>query len=459
MKFKWFRKSDGAPTKSAAVFFGGFACDERLLDALELPNTDVCFVYDYRDAVFAADFSQYAQLYVAAWSLGVKVADVVCADMPNVKIRTAICGTPTPVDAERGIPPEIFDATLSGFDAQAFKKFLRRICGDVPENAELMCPRTPGECADELRFLSEFSAANPEPKSRWDYAFGCSSDRIFSVSALEKSFENVSVWEGAHLNPKLFSYALSIPHTGGRFSDAFKRAAPRYNKRSVVQKNVALFLREKLCALFPERHFNRAFEFGCGTGFLSTQIKKHIVCGEFVLNDLSLGLCAEAAQSLGGSFCAGPVAEVDIGGSPDLILSASSLQWIPDRARLYKKLYKAAAKNAVIALGSFGPDNFAEFAKFGYSPAVYDTFDEFCSQVSAAGFKIVLSGEDKFSFLFKSPAEVLRHVRDTGVNGATSEFWTPHRLRSFSGAYSALFSDCGGVRLTYNPMYIIAVKE
>ncbi len=459
MKFKWFRKSDGAPTKSAAVFFGGFACDERLLGALELPNTDVCFVYDYRDAVFAADFSQYAQLYVAAWSFGVKVADVVCADMPNVKIRTAICGTPTPVDAERGIPPEIFDATLSGFDAQAFKKFLRRICGDVPENAELMCPRTPGECADELRFLSEFSAANPEPKSRWDYAFGCSSDRIFSVSALEKSFENVSFWEGAHLNPKLFSYALSIPHTGGRFSDAFKRAAPRYNKRSVVQKNVALFLREKLCALFPERHFNRAFEFGCGTGFLSAQIKKHIVCGEFVLNDLSLGLCAEAAQSLGGSFCAGPVAEVDIGGSPDLILSASSLQWIPDRARLYKKLYKAAAKNAVIALGSFGPDNFAEFAKFGYSPAVYDTFDEFCSQVSAAGFKIVLSGDDKFSFLFKSPAEVLRHVRDTGVNGATSEFWTPHRLRSFSGAYSALFSDCGGVRLTYNPIYIIAVKE
>ena len=459
MKFKWFRKSDGAPTKSAAVFFGGFACDERLLGALELPNTDVCFVYDYRDAVFAADFSQYAQLYVAAWSFGVKVADVVCADMPNVKIRTAICGTPTPVDAERGIPPEIFDATLSGFDAQAFKKFLRRICGDVPENAELMCPRTPGECADELRFLSEFSAANPEPKSRWDYAFGCSSDRIFSVSALEKSFENVSFWEGAHLNPKLFSYALSIPHTGGRFSDAFKRAAPRYNKRSVVQKNVALFLREKLCALFPERHFNRAFEFGCGTGFLSAQIKKHIVCGEFVLNDLSLGLCAEAAQSLGGSFCAGPVAEVDIGGSPDLILSASSLQWIPDRARLYKKLYKAAAKNAVIALGSFGPDNFAEFAKFGYSPAVYDTFDEFCSQVSAAGFKIVLSGDDKFSFLFKSPAEVLRHVRDTGVNGATSEFWTPYRLRSFSGAYSALFSDCGGVRLTYNPIYIIAVKE
>ena len=459
MKFKWFRKSDGAPTKTAAVFFGGFACDERLFEALELPNVDVCLVYDYRDAAFEADFSPYAEVYVAAWSFGVKVADVVCADIPNVKIRTAICGTPTPVDAERGIPPEIFDATLSGFNAQTFKKFLRRICGDTPENAEFMCSRAPEECAEELRFLAEFSAANPAPKSRWDYAFGCSSDRIFSVSALEKSFENVSLWEGAHLNPKLFSYALSIPHTGGRFSDAFKRAAPRYNKRSVVQKNVALFLREKLCALFPERRFNRAFEFGCGTGFLSAQIKNHVDCREFVLNDLSLGLCAEAAQSLGGSYCAGPVAEIDITGKPDLILSASSLQWIPDRPQLYKKLHKAAANGAVIALGSFGPENFAEFAKFGYAPAAYDSFDEFCSQVSEAGFKIILSGDDKFSFLFKSPAEVLRHVRDTGVNGATSEFWTPQRMRSFSGAYSALFSDYGGVRLTYNPMYIIAVKE
>ena len=81
---------------------------------------------------------------------------------------------------------------------------------------------------------------------------------------------------------------------------------------------------------------------------------------------------------------------------------------------------KAAAPGAVLAVGSFGPENFAEFSKFGHSPISYDTFDEFCAQISGAGFKVVFSQNDVFRFLFKTPRDVLRHVRDTGVNGASA---------------------------------------
>lgn len=456
MKFKWLKKS---PSKSAVAFFGGFACDERLLSACQLPGIDVCILYDYRSFDMPVDFSGYENVYVVGWSFGVKVADALCAGMKNVKLRTALCGTATPIDDKCGIPAKIFDLTLRSFDGRACEKFLQRVCGAEAENAVLMCRRSAVELKNELTSLADFCAKNPRQLSKWDYAFACQDDKIFSPAALSSAFENVCLWIGAHLNPRLFSYALSIPQTGGRFAGAFKKAASDYAKHSVVQKNVALFLREKLSCEFPNRRFKCAFEFGCGTGFLSAQIKKYMACESFVLNDLSLEMCQGAAASLGGRYNAGPISEIALDFSPDIILSASCLQWLDDKPAVFKKLYKAAAPGAVLAVGSFGPENFAEFSKFGHSPISYDTFDEFCDQISGAGFKVVFSQNDVFRFLFKTPRDVLRHVRDTGVNGASAEFWTPQRLRAFEKAYVRIYSDCGGVHLTYNPMCAIAIKE
>ena len=116
MKFKWLKKS---PSKSAVAFFGGFACDERLLSACQLPGIDVCILYDYRSFDMPVDFSGYENVYVVGWSFGVKVADALCAGMKNVKLRTALCGTATPIDDKCGIPAKIFDLTLRSFDGRA----------------------------------------------------------------------------------------------------------------------------------------------------------------------------------------------------------------------------------------------------------------------------------------------------------------------------------------------------
>ena len=228
---------------------------------------------------------------------------------------------------------------------------------------------------------------------------------MFSPRALENAFGGVSVWEGAHLNKKLFEYALNIPFDSGRVCAAFERRAGIYDKAAVVQRNVGLYLRERLCEMFAGRTFELAFEFGCGTGFLTAQIMRHLSCKKYVLSDFSLRLCSDAAKRLGAKFNAGPIEEI-APCAADLILSASCLQWVRGRAGVYKKLFKAARGGAVAALASFGTDNFAELAQMGFAPVKYDTLGDFRGEVSAAGFEILYSAGEKFSFLLPSPRDV-----------------------------------------------------
>ena len=453
MKIKWLKKRGGGDT---LVFFGGFACAETLLDGMRLPNCDVCLVYDYGDFGGGLDFSQYKNVYVCAWSFGVKAADVFTRNMENVRMRVAVCGTNAPVGGRAGIPRAVFEKTVAEFETSA-GKFFRRVCGagGVPEG---MSSAGGAALAAQLARFEKFFAQNPGPLCRWDYAFACAGDTIFPPRAVKAAFGNVSVWEGLHLNRSLLEYALNVPFSSGRVCAAFERRAAVYDKSSVAQRNVGLYLRERLCEMFAGRTFEEAFEFGCGTGFFSAQIMRHLSCKRYFVNDSSLRLCAAAAKRLGAEFTAGQIESVAVPCSPDLILSASCLQWVKNRAAVYKKLFAAARPGAVAALGSFGKKNFAELSELGIAPLEYDTLEKFAGEVSAAGFEILYSAEEKFSFLLPAPRDVLLHIKNTGVNGASASFWTPQKFARFAAEYSRRFSDFGGVRLTYNPIYVIARK-
>lgn len=127
MKTAWIRKS-GA--RRVVVFFCGFACDADFLRESDFPDgCDAVSVYDYTSLDFDLDLSEYPEIGVAAWSFGVWAADLVSEKLSRADARAAVCGSPYPVDAGRGIPPKIFDATLESFDERAKEKFYRRVCG------------------------------------------------------------------------------------------------------------------------------------------------------------------------------------------------------------------------------------------------------------------------------------------------------------------------------------------
>jgi hypothetical protein len=87
--------------------------------------------YDYSDASFDASLiAEYDEVDVVGWSMGVWMA-ARSLSLAGIAVKSAIAinGTMFPVDAERGIAPEIFHGTLDGLSDATLMKFRRRMCG------------------------------------------------------------------------------------------------------------------------------------------------------------------------------------------------------------------------------------------------------------------------------------------------------------------------------------------
>ncbi|NMW19360.1 MAG: DUF452 family protein [Chlorobiaceae bacterium] len=180
MKTVWLRKQ-GAD--ELLLFFNGWGMDHRIaahllhesLAADFSPDFLVC--YDYRtlepDSWFIKEISRYDCITVVAWSFGVWVAQL--TELPVVERAIAINGTLHPVDAELGIPPELFHATLSTYSEENRHRFNRRMCGS-------------------REALALFSTMSPDRKT---------SDQLEELERLQESMQtgylhDVAAWQYNH---------------------------------------------------------------------------------------------------------------------------------------------------------------------------------------------------------------------------------------------------------------------
>lgn len=125
MKTIWHR----CQQPNLLVYFAGWGTPPSTVAHLGVPDGyDLLICYDYRDLQPAVDFSPYTGIRVVAWSLGVWVAERVLGGYPLLS-ATAINGTASPCDAQFGIPPAVFAATLAGLTPNSRQKFERRMCG------------------------------------------------------------------------------------------------------------------------------------------------------------------------------------------------------------------------------------------------------------------------------------------------------------------------------------------
>lgn len=74
-------------------------------------------------------------------------------------------------------------------------------------------------------------------------------------------------------------------------------------------------------------------------------------------------------------------------------------------------------------------------------------------------YRVLIAHEEEICLSFASPLEVLRHLKNTGVNSVTQKQWTKSNLATFCKAYSRKFSYLDGVHLTYHPLYCVAQKK
>ncbi len=168
------------------IVFGGWGSDGNILRAVIKPHRrgcDIMACYNYTDLEFDHSvLKEYEEIEVVGWSFGVWIASQIMVGVENISASTAINGTHYPIDNLRGIPTEIFDATLSNFSAATLSKFRRRMCGSsqgVKSFLDLQPLRSVESLQLELAALRNFVLYEPQKKSiKWHRAIVGTKDMI-----------------------------------------------------------------------------------------------------------------------------------------------------------------------------------------------------------------------------------------------------------------------------------------
>ncbi|GGE55040.1 methyltransferase domain-containing protein [Actibacterium pelagium] len=247
-----------------------------------------------------------------------------------------------------------------------------------------------------------------------------------------------------------------------RVAQSFRRGLASYGRAAQVQKDGTSRLLDLFALVSTQTRFAQALEFGCGTGFLTRALLSRFEIGELTLNDLLPEAVERTQDSLTDKTTAlpGPIEELALPASLDLIASAATVQWIEDQQSLLQKLSEALAPGGWLLLSGFGPGHFTELQSLGLTK-FNDSFRDpnAWKGILPDGLQPVTVQMESHVLQLSSPHSVLMHLRQTGVNGAVGAQWTKSRLRDFEARYIAEYSTDHGVTLTYQPVYVIARKR
>lgn len=205
MKWHYF---PGKSTASLCVFYTGWGMDDHVFERF-MGERDTLIVWDYTDLSTPLPLED-RPIEVLAWSMGVWAAQQTCPTA-NLQSATAVNGTPWPIDETRGIPPAIFDGTLTTYSEAGLARFRKRMCGGVAALTEFMAhapQRTTEDLGAELAALGEAIRMLPEVAFPWTRAIGCTQDRIFPIAAQKAAFPDLIECAGAHWQPDLFETLL-----------------------------------------------------------------------------------------------------------------------------------------------------------------------------------------------------------------------------------------------------------
>lgn len=190
MKTTWIVKS-GHP--DLLLFFNGWGMDAHVAAHVQSATTapwpyDLLVFSDYRDLSLPDGMKgvidSYRSIDLVAWSLGVWAASH--AGLDRVGRAVAINGTLFPADDRRGIPPDIFRATLDSYSDKNRTRFERRMyCGgELDERFDaLRSHRTTEDQRGELFAIAEALRSLPGPgDAPWRYSRAVIGDRdlVFS---------------------------------------------------------------------------------------------------------------------------------------------------------------------------------------------------------------------------------------------------------------------------------------
>lgn len=241
----------------------------------------------------------------------------------------------------------------------------------------------------------------------------------------------------------------------------FKKSIESYDENAHAQKAIVQRLMTLLDAYCPLKS-GRILEVGCGTGLLTARLKDKYKDCDLFINDLVEDMCSKAASrcqlSLRDCFV-GDMEQVNFEGNYDLIVSASTFQWLEHPAETFTRLAGYLCKGGQMVFSTFGEDNYKELKMITGHGLVYHSLIGTIELLSDC-FEIVHTEENHYVMEFDDPVKVLKHVKNTGVNAINrQQSWTRGKLARFAREYTERFRVKGHYPLTYHPRYFICRKK
>ncbi|NRB19055.1 MAG: methyltransferase domain-containing protein [Rhodobacteraceae bacterium] len=259
--------------------------------------------------------------------------------------------------------------------------------------------------------------------------------------------------------------AMSSDLNQNRVRQSFRRGLASYHQHARAQAEIAAALVQALRQQGAPEWFDNVLEFGCGTGHLTRPLLQSFDIHHLTLNDL----VAEAAPGLGAltkdradrtHFTFGPIETVPLPSELDLITSASTVQWISDMPALMARLSARLSPGGWLALSGFGSAQFHQLRDLGSSaaaPSYVDAPD--WPALLPRDMELLHVAQEPIEMLFDGAIDLLRHLRNTGVNAQAEQRWSRGRLTEFEDSYRSQFGHDGKLPLTYDPVWMIARKR
>ena len=451
-------------TNDLILFFAGWGMDTQPFAELKHIGCDCCICYDYTHLDFdTTPLLDYKNIEVYAWSFGVWAASFVLQNS-NLPIRRAVAinGTTYGIDREKGISPEIFQATLNNLDEANLNKFYRRMCyGSDMLNLflEQRPTRNFTTLYDELAAIGHAIATNAHPHFHWDEAIIGIHDRIFPKENQtnawqgDTAIQEIDAGHYLHFRPIILRNRLDKQV----IQKCFEKAAATYEEEGRIQSRIACRLNE-LIPDMPEKEKKEILEIGCGTGKLTRLLFHRFPQARFTVNDLSAEMKNHLSELHLGNweFWAGDAEKIDFEREYDLIVSASTIQWFTDLNGFLKRISGKLSNDGNIAFSTFVAGNLPEIKSLSVSEMPYWESPEL-KRMFEKYFDVDRFEEEEYQLRFDTPIDLLRHLKKTGVTGVSSQ--PRHRGFNFIKRYRETFGEKKEVTLTYRPVYIIAHKK
>lgn len=452
-------------SERALLFFAGWGMDEKPFASLVVAGYDLWLVWDYRDMTLGCgDFARYREIVVVAWSFGVPAAARFIEGNPslNITLKLAVNGTLYPVDDRMGIPQTIFDGTRANLDGRSLMKFYRRMFDSAESFARFKAAlpvRDIDGLIEELDAVERDANTHSAYSVKWDYAVIADGDCIIPATAQREAWKESACGileiDGGHC-PDFKRLLSRFVADKGLIGERFGNSSGTYDDNADVQSQVVAHVMGIVQSRFNRHLPLSVLEVGAGTGMLTRGIVSLFPDAEYKfvdLNDNNLHAPADAVRVTDDAECF--MASCS-NGCYDLIVSSSAMQWFNSPATFIRACFRVLRPGGTVVLSTFGDKNFKELDRFFIERKFFPGVDVLRKMIPPEATDSSAE-DDCLTMRFESSAELLRHIKMTGVNAMSPS--TPGAAMTARRIMADYPVDTDGkVSLTFNPVYIIYGK-